>query len=69
MAQITSAKKDAKGGRRMRHLDHGRLTEKFPIVFSCGAVILNMTDGARNFAVCLDADETERLRQRLAETT
>jgi uncharacterized protein with von Willebrand factor type A (vWA) domain len=70
MARITSRKSDrAPGSRngRSRRDFNGRVMDKFGIVFSTGALILNMSDGERTWSLILDEDETAALATRFAE--
>lgn len=66
MAHISSRKHESRNARR-RHDFKGRLTDTYPIVFSSGALILNMTDGNRSWNLILDEAETAALAARFAE--
>lgn len=67
--RISSRKIESRNGRR-RHLFAGELhSDKFGIVFSGGALILNLTDGERTCSVILDDESTQNLAERFAAFT
>jgi hypothetical protein len=65
--RISSHKIESRNG-RARHLFEGELhSDKFGVVFSGGALILNLTNGERSCSVILDEESTRKLADRFAE--
>jgi hypothetical protein len=65
--RISSRKIESRNGRN-RHLFAGELhSDTFGVVFSCDALILNLTDGERSCSVVLDEESTRKLAERFAE--
>lgn len=67
--QVSSVKHDAKTARAKRHFDGQIIDGPYGVCFSSGALWLNVSDGKRNYHVMFDKAETEKLRQRFAETS
>lgn len=65
--RITSRKSERSRNGRSRHDFTGRLCDPFGIVFSGGALILNMTDSERTWSLILDENATRDLEARFAE--
>ena len=64
--RINSHKVDSRNGRGRHEFAGDYHSDKFGIVFSCDALILNLTDGERAWSVCFDAEATEKLAIRFA---
>jgi hypothetical protein len=65
--RICSHKNESRNG-RARHLFEGELhSDTFGVVFSCGALILNLTNGERSCSVIFDEESTQKLAGRFAE--
>lgn len=65
--RISSHKIGSRNG-RAAHLFEGELhSDTFGVVFSSGALILNLTDGERSCSVIMDEESTRKLAARFAE--
>jgi hypothetical protein len=69
MPRINSRKHHDKVTRNHRSAHHmnGEICDPMGIAFSCGDLILNMTDGERTWSVIFSSEETEALAVRFAE--
>ena len=66
---IRSRKIGGRNGRSL-HLFAGELhSDKFGVIFSSGALILNLSNGERSCSVILDEESTRALANRFAEYT
>lgn len=64
--RISSHKSESRNG-RSRHLFAGELhSDTFGVVFSCGALILNLTNGERSCSVIFDDESTAKIAERFA---